>query len=248
MKNILLCAAIASAFISSVASAQDAKPEHEVSFNLAATSDYRYRGISQSRLKPALQGGADYTNNAHSFYAGTWLSTIKWTKDAGGGGEVEVDLYMGKRGEIMPDVSYDVGVLAYVYPSNGLSSVAGFANANTTEIYGQIGHGPAYLKYSHSMTNLFGFVNSKSSGYLDFGANLEMSDGYILNLHYGHQSVKNSSAYAYNDWKIGVTKEFVGVNFSLAVIGTSADEKLYITPSGKFTGKTNFILTAVKTF
>jgi uncharacterized protein (TIGR02001 family) len=228
--------------------AEDAKPEHELSFNIAGVSDYRYRGISQSRLKPALQGGADYTNNANGFYAGTWLSTIKWTKDAGGGGEVEMDLYFGKRGEITKDVSYDIGALAYVYPSNGLSKIVGFANANTTELYGQVGFGPGYVKYSHSVTNLFGFVNSKSSGYLDLGANLELGDGYTLNLHAGHQSVKNSSAYAYSDFKIGVTKEFVGVNFSLAVIGTNADEKLYITPSSKFTGKTALILSAVKTF
>ncbi|MBR7800622.1 TorF family putative porin [Undibacterium fentianense] len=252
MKKILICAAISSCvvsgFFANSAYAQEAKPEHEVSFNIGAVSDYRYRGISQSRLKPALQGGADYVNNKEGFYAGTWLSTIKWTKDAGGGGDVEVDLYAGKRGEIVPDVSYDFGVLSYVYPSNGLSSVAGFANANTTEIYGQIGTGPVYAKYSHSVTNLFGFVDSKNSGYLDLGANLDMGEGYTLNLHYGRQTIKNNTSYSYNDWKLGVTKELVGVNFSLAVIGTSADEKLYYTPAGKFTGKTSLVLSAVKAF
>jgi len=252
MKTILMCAVasglFASVFVSDAVMAQEAKAEHEVSFNIGGVSDYRYRGISQSRLKPALQGGADYVNNTHGLYAGTWLSTIKWTKDAGGSGEVEMDLYMGKRGEITPDLSYDVGVLSYVYPSNGLKNVAGFVDANTTEIYGQIGSGPVYLKYSHSLTNLFGFVNSKNSGYLDLGANLEMSQGYILNLHYGHQTVKNNTTYSYNDWKVGVTKEWVGVNFSLAVIGTSADKKLYYTPAGKFTGKTSLILSAVKSF
>ena len=252
MKKILIGAAITSLFsgalMSNLAYADEPKPEHEVSFNLGAVSDYRYRGISQSRLKPALQGGADYTNNSYGVYAGTWLSTIKWTKDAGGGGDVEVDLYFGKRGELTSDVSYDVGVLAYVYPSNGLKNVTGFADANTTEIYGQVGSGPFYAKYSYSTTNLFGFVNSKNSGYLDLGANLEMSDGYTLNLHYGHQSVSNNTTYAYNDWKLGVSKGFGGINFSLAVIGTSADSKLYVTPAAKFTGKTSLILSAVKAF
>jgi uncharacterized protein (TIGR02001 family) len=252
MKTILMCAVatsvIASSFVSERAMAQEAKPEHEVSFNLAGVSDYRYRGISQSRLKPALQGGADYVNNTNGLYAGTWLSTIKWTKDAGGSGEVEMDLYAGKRGEITSDVTYDVGVLSYVYPSNGLKNVAGFVDANTTEIYGQIASGPFYAKYSHSVTNLFGFVKSKNSGYLDLGANLEMSEGYTLNLHYGRQTVKNNTASSYNDWKVGVTKELVGVNFSLAIIGTSADEKLYYTPAGKFTGKTSLVLSALKTF
>ena len=39
--------------------APEAKPDNEFSYNAAVTSDYRYRGISQTRLKPALQGGAD---------------------------------------------------------------------------------------------------------------------------------------------------------------------------------------------
>lgn len=250
MKKLLLCAAVAAAFTGSLAHAEDAKPDHELSFNIAGVSDYRYRGISQSRLDPALQGGADYTHNPSGFYAGTWLSSIKWTKDAGGSGNVEWDLYAGKKGEIVKDVAYDVGVLSYVYPSNGLDKVAGFVDANTTEVYAQVAYGPAYVKYSHAVTNLFGFVDSKNSGYLDLGASFEVAPGYTLGLHYGHQSVKNNTSFAYDDWKIGVNKEFFGVNFGLAVVGTNANEKLYVTPApdNKFTGKTALVLSAVKTF
>jgi uncharacterized protein (TIGR02001 family) len=248
MKKLLLCAAIAATFTGSLAHADAAKPDNEVSFNIAGVSDYRYRGISQTRLQPALQGGADYVNNPSGFYAGAWLSSIKWTKDAGGSGDVEVDLYAGKRGEVAPGVSYDVGVLAYVYPSNGLDKVAGFADANTNEVYGQLAYGPAYIKYSHSVSNLFGFVDSKSSAYLDVGANVEVAPGYTLGLHIGRQTIKNNSAYAYTDWKVGITKEFVGVNFSLAAVGTNAGKALYVTPAGKFTGKSGVVLSAVKTF
>ena len=249
MKQLILAAAVAATFFSGLVHAEEAaKPDNEVTFNAGLASEYRYRGIAQTRFDPALQGGADYTNNPSGFYAGTWLSTIKWTKDAGGSGDVEVDLYAGKRGEIVKDVSYDVGVLTYVYPSNGLGNVAGFANANTTEIYGQLGYGPVYAKYSSSVTNLFGTPDSKNSGYLDLGANIELPDTYTLNLHLGRQMIKNSSAFSYNDWKVGVTKEFFGVAFSLAAIGTNADKNLYKTPAGKFTGKTSLVLTAVKTF
>jgi uncharacterized protein (TIGR02001 family) len=54
----------------------------DLAFNVGAVSDYRYRGISQTRLKPAVQGGIDYSIGG--FYVGTWASTIKWIKDAGG--------------------------------------------------------------------------------------------------------------------------------------------------------------------
>lgn len=248
MKKLILAAAITAAFSAGFVHAEEtkveAKPDNEVSFNAALNSDYRYRGISQTRLQAALQGGADYLNNPSGFYAGAWLSSIKWIKDAGGKGNVEVDLYAGKRGEIAKDVSYDIGVLTYVYPSNALAT-----SADTTEVYGQLGYGPAYVKYSHSVTNLFGFANSKNSGYLDLGANFEVATGLTLNLHAGRQQVKNNGVYSYTDWKIGVTKDFGVVTGALAVIGTNAGEVAYASPeNGKFLGKTGLVATLSKTF
>ncbi|MES2153280.1 MAG: TorF family putative porin [Pseudomonadota bacterium] len=217
------------------------KPDNEVSYNLAVTTDYRYRGVSQTRLKPALQGGADYTNNPTGLYLGTWLSTIKWVKDLGGDGSIEWDIYGGKRGEIVSGVSYDVGGLYYAYPSNSLHP-----SANTFELYGQVGYGPGYIKYSSSTTNLFGTANSKNSGYLDFGANIDMATGLVLNLHAGRQTVKHNGAFSYNDYKVGVTKDFGVASVSLSIIGTDTDA--YTSPSGKNLGKTAAVLAVSKTF
>jgi uncharacterized protein (TIGR02001 family) len=181
-------------------------------------------------------------HNPSGFYAGTWLSTIKWIKDApGGDANIEWDIYGGKRGEIVEGVSYDVGVLRYQYPSNNLSP-----STNTTEVYGQLGYGPAYIKYSHSLTNLFGFADSENSGYLDIGANVEVGEGLILNLHAGHQKVKNNSSFSYTDWKLGVTKDFGIVTGALALIGTDTDN--YVGPEGKNLGKTGLVLSIAKTF
>ncbi len=243
MKKLLLVTAIAATFMGNFAHAEDAKPDNELSYNAALTSDYRYRGISQSRLQPAVSIGADFVNNPTGFYVGTWASSIKWIKDAKGNGDIELDVYGGKRGEIVKDVSYDVGVLTYVYPSNDLNP-----SANTTEIYGQVGYGPGYIKYSHSVTDLFGFANSKNSGYLDIGANIDIAEGTVLNLHVGHQAVKNNSGFSYTDYKVGVTKDFGFLSGSLAVIGTDAKTGAYSTPSGKDNGKTALVVAISKTF
>jgi len=250
MNKLILAAALCAAFAAHAAQAQEAaRPDNEVSFNAAVVSDYRYRGISQTRLQPAVQGGADYVNNPTGLYIGAWASSIKWTKDAGGDGDVELDIYAGKRGQVSDAVSYDVGVLTYVYPSNGLKNVAGFANADTTEVYGQLGLGPAYVKYSHAVTNLFGFVDSKNSGYLDVGANIEAGEGFIINLHAGHQKVKNNEAADYTDWKVGATRDFGIVTGALAGVVTNASKTAYASPvNGKFTGKTALVLTISKTF
>jgi len=242
MKKLILAIAAFAALAGGMVQAQDKKPDHEVSFNASVVSDYRYRGYSQTRLKPALQGGADYVNNPTGFYAGTWLSTIKWIKDTPpGDASIEWDIYGGKRGEVGAGVSYDVGFLRYQYPSNNLSP-----SANTTEVYGQLGYGPAYIKYSHSLTNLFGFADSKRSGYLDIGANLEIAEGLTLNLHAGYQKVKNNSPFSYTDWKVGVTKDFGIVTSSLALIGMDNDN--YIAPNGKKLGRNGLVLSVGKTF
>ncbi|WP_343728622.1 TorF family putative porin [Duganella sp.] len=245
MKKFVFVAALAAVFSAHAEEAAPAAtPDNAVSFNVAVVSDYRYRGISQTRLQPALQGGADYVNNPTGLYAGAWASTITWIKDAGGDGNVELDLYAGKRGQVSEAVSYDVGVLTYVYASNSLP-----VSANTTEIYGQLGYGPAYVKYSHAVTNLFGFADSKNSGYLDVGANIDAGDGWTVNLHGGRQNVKHNDAASYTDWKLGVTKDFGAVSGALAVIGTNAQEAAYTSAAnGKFLGKTALQLTISKVF
>jgi uncharacterized protein (TIGR02001 family) len=251
MKKLVLAAAITAAFIGSTARAEDKKPDNEVAFNVGVVSDYRYRGISQTRLNPALQGGVDYTNNPTGLYAGTWLSTIQWIRDIPGGGStpLEWDIYGGKRGDLTKDITYDVGVLEYLYVGNHLGN-AGLANANTFEIYGQLGMGPGYIKYSHALTNLFGNPNSKNSGYLDVGANIDLPvAGLQLNLHAGHQTVKNTANASYTDWKVGLTKDFGVVSGSIAYIGTNASSAFYASPAnGKNLGKNTLWLSVLKTF
>ena len=224
------------------AQAADAAPEHAITYNAALTTDYRYRGLSQSRLQPALQGGADYSHTPTGLYAGVWASTIKWTHDLGADGNLEIDLYGGKKGEIAPGLTYDVGGLYYAYPSYNLEP-----DANTFELYGQLGYGPAYIKYSRSTTNLFGTADTKGSGYLDAGANIDLATGLVLNLHAGRQIVRHFGALSYSDYKIGLTKDLGFASLSLAVVSTSTD--IYVSPNnGKNLGRTGAVLAISKTF
>lgn len=250
MDKLIIAATLTVAFSTGIAQAQEAAapvapvPDNVIAFNAAFTTDYRFRGISQTHLDPAISGGVDYTHTPTGFYVGTWASSIKWISDAGGDSDIEYDFYAGKRGEIVKDVTYDVGVLTYYYPDNNQAN-----STNTTEVYGQLGYGPAYIKYSHAVTDLFGYEDSKNSGYLDIGANVDVGAGYILNLHAGHQKVKGpSDGASYTDWKVGVTKDFGVVTVALAAVGTNADRAFYTSPQGKFNGKTGAVLTVSKTF
>ena len=246
MKKIIIASAIAGIFAGQAAYAADAAPasDHAVSFNVGVTNDYRFRGISQTRMKPAISAGADYTNNPTGLYVGTWASNVEWIKDSGGDATVELDLYGGKRGEIN-GVSYDVGLIRYYYPSNAYPG----SSANTTEAYGQVGYGPVYVKYSQSLTNFIGWGNgTDGSNYIDVGANQEIKDGYILNLHYGKQVVKNLSAADYSDWKVGVTKDFGLAVVAVSVVGTDAEKTTYDFGGRGYLGGTAGVVTVTKTF
>lgn len=130
---VLASAATLLAATPAFAQATAPAPEYTLGYNVGVVTDYRYRGISQSRLDPALQGGIDFSHKS-GFYVGAWASTIKWIKDAGASkGSMELDLYAGYKGEIAKDLGFDVGYLRYEYPSNKLKDVTG-ANANTDEL------------------------------------------------------------------------------------------------------------------
>jgi uncharacterized protein (TIGR02001 family) len=264
MKKLILATAVAAACVASLAHAEEPVPDNALTYNIGAVNDYRFRGISQTRFDPAVQGGADYIYNPLGLYAGIWASNIKWIKDGvnavnpgTGKGSVEMDLYAGKRGDIGGGFTYDVGGLYYYYPSNNLSSI-GLKNANTFELYGQVGYGVGYFKVSQSLTNAFGNVDSKNSRYYDLTISPELAGGVILTLHAGHQTIAGAQAsgasnslYSYRDWKVGISKTFeqlAGITAGIALVGTDAKDGAYSAPDGKNLGRSGVVVSVSKTF
>lgn len=261
MKKLILASAISAVFVGGFAQAEEAAtPEHEVSYNLGVTSDYVFRGISQSRNKPAFSAGVDYSHTPTGFYAGTWASTISWVNDSDlgtspsgrGNTPYEQDFYAGIKGDIGAGFSYDAGAIYYYYPRHKLGKAP---DANTTEVYGMIAYGPVYAKINYAIGDAF-FVSDKAgSYYADVGGDFPVMDGLTVNVHYGYFSFKNNaavaaaSAYNYSDWKVGVTKDFGnGLSGSLAATGTNADKTLWNFNSTGYLGDTKGIVSLTKTF
>ena len=231
-KSLALMAAVLAtcSALPTVASAADST----LAFNVGAFSDYRYRGISQTRLQPAVQAGIDF-GMPNGIYLGAWASSIKWIDDAGGDANVEIDLYGGVKGEIMPGLGFDVGVLRYEYPSNNLNP-----SASTTELYGAFLAVMSREPPSHSVTNLFGFGDSKGSGYVDLSATFDLGNGIMVAPHIGHQTVKNLGVASYSDYSLTISKDFSGWVPSLALVDTDTD--VYVGPNGKDLGKAGVVL------
>ncbi|MDO9116038.1 MAG: TorF family putative porin [Polaromonas sp.] len=227
-------------------------PDYTLSYNVGATTDYRYRGISQSGKKPALNGGIDYAHSS-GFYLGTWASTITWLKDSTANpnttkGPIEIDVYGGYKGALSESVGYDVGGLYYWYAGNNLKKTAGFVSPNTFELYGALTFGIVTAKYSHATTNLFGTANSKNSGYLDLSANFDLGSGWSIVPHVGAQKIKNGNSYT--DYSVAVNKDIDGLVVSLAVVGTNGLGGAYTLPGSgtRDLAKDGLVLSIKKSF
>ena len=247
MKKILVPSLIALAVSTLASVAHAAEPESTLSYNAGVVSDYRYRGLSQTRFDPALQGGVDYADKS-GFYVGAWGSTIKWIKDAGAtAGSVEIDLYGGYKGAA-GDVAYDIGFLRYEYAGNKLKNTVVYGNANTNELYGAVTYGLFTAKYSHAISNLFGNLDSKNSYYVDLSAALDLGDGYSLVPHVGYQSVKNNATFSYTDYSLTLGKDLGnGLSASLMAVTTNAGQSQY-TLVNKYNGKSALVAGIKYTF
>lgn len=223
-----------------------AEPDYTLSYNVGAVSDYRFRGISQTSFKPALQAGVDFAHKS-GFYLGAWGSNVRWIKDYVGAtkGSLEVDLYGGYKGEISKDFTYDLGLITYQYPNNTAGNVPGFANANTTELYGALTYSVVTAKYSRSMGNFIANSNSSGSAYFEVAATLDLGSGFTLTPHVGRQTIPNvvGNAGDYTDYSLTLGKDFgSGVSATVAAIGTNADKPFYTDTQGRFLGKDTLVV------
>ena len=127
------CVAAAMLMGSQSVRADDLKKDWTLNWNIGATTDYVFRGVSQTAEKPTLQGGADFTYKM--FYAGVWMSTVQFSADpAPGVGVVEVDVYAGVKFPIGKMLEADLGVIYYAYPGAGDTIANGFRELDYVEL------------------------------------------------------------------------------------------------------------------
>ena len=248
MRKTLLAASLATAALAlpALALAQAAAPAtaapaspHTFTGNVGLFTEYRFRGISQTFAKPAIQGGFDYSHSS-GWYAGNWNSNV----NEGAGypaGNIEMDIYGGWK-NTWGDWGLDVGAIHYAYPGTDANAATGTSAAFTnpknlkthtgairnTEIY--IGGSWKWisLKYYRATSDYFSLADTKGSHYLDLSGTYDLGDGWGVTGHVGSVKVKNYTTGArgtnpnYTDWKLGVTKDIGGWVLGASYIDTNA--------------------------
>lgn len=148
-----------------------AAAQAEVSANIGVTSDYIWRGVSQSDNAASVSGGIDYADES-GFYAGTWVGSLG--DSASGFTGAEVDLYFGYATDV-----FDVGYIYYAYPSND--------DIDFGELYGSVTFGAFTAGLAYTTNNDSGndgaqFVDGDLYYYLSAGTDLseDWSVGFTI--------------------------------------------------------------------
>ena len=193
MRTALACAAAVAVLLTAgAASAQEAP---EVAWNLGVTSDYVFRGYSQTSEDPAIFGGVDVT--AGSFYAGAWASNVDFGDDT----DAEVDIYGGYRTEVS-GFAVDVGVVGYLYVSQPAGADYDYAEfkAAASRAFGPVTLGAAV----YWSPDFFGA--DEEATYVEANAAFSPAAKWTVSGAVGHQALDVNADYA--TWNAGVAYAF----------------------------------------
>jgi uncharacterized protein (TIGR02001 family) len=183
--------------------------QHSTSASVALSSDYVWRGYSQTDEDPAISGSFDYGHSS-GFYAGVWASNVDFGDDA----SIEVDIYAGFANEFGDTgIGYDVGVLRYIYDEE---------DYDWNEVYASLSYSFFSVGVAHS-SNVYD--SSEDGTYYSLGFDYDLPfAGLALSAGVGYYDYDDDvSDEDHTDYRIGLSKEIIGFGFDLTYYGMDSD-------------------------
>ena len=209
VKSLLATSVLAaSAVTSSVALA-----DSPFTANIGVTSNYMWRGLTQTGDQAAIQGGLDYAFS-NGIYVGTWASNVTWTDPEG----YEVDLY-GGYGFDVGKTSWDVGYIYYGYPlteDTATTDAADFGEVYVNFSWTWLGLGAAYQTNAKTSDPA---VEDSGNLYYYVSGSWDVS-GIGLGATIGRYTFKNASDLDYSYAEVSLSKD----DFTFSISKTNADE------------------------
>jgi uncharacterized protein (TIGR02001 family) len=183
-----------------------------VTANVGVTSNYVFRGETQTDDGAAIQGGVDFSHEV-GFYLGAWASNVEFPNGADG---FEVDLYGGFKFDIGNNMALDFGYITYQYTDSAIR--------DASEVYFGI------VFKDISVTYFDGDVDNTNNdyNYLDFKFTPSLPYDMKLLLHYGYKD--NEDRPNVDDASIGISKDFGAFEGSATfttIDGTGNDDEKF---------------------
>ena len=214
------------------ATAAESESPHSLSANVALTTNYMFRGVSQTNNGPAIQGGFDYEYKPLGLYAGVWGSNVDSSSavfdptdptgetllEAPGydGASMELDLYVGWR-PTWDKLGFDIGYLRYQYPGTDTD------DNNTNEFKLGVSYETDYFTPSYTASYSDDWYGTGDSWYHDISVDIPLPYEFTLSGHYGWNRFDDSAG-NYQDWKIALSREFFGLGTEIAYVDRSDDD------------------------
>ena len=179
-----------------------------LSGNIALTSDYIWRGMTQNAGDPSVSGGFDLEDDS-GFYLGVWAANVSADDDdtVAGSGSMELDGYLGYSGSFNDDAGYDIGYIAYTYPN--------YDSWDFEELYITFDFYGVYVTYAAGMDD--------ANDYGEIGYSIDAGPG-AFSISYGEYDNMGSNYLVGYDWTVGdFTLGFYYSDFD-ADAGTASDQ------------------------
>jgi uncharacterized protein (TIGR02001 family) len=211
----LLCVAVVGFLWASSAAAT------EISGELGVVSDYRYRGVSLSRGRPAIQGSLTIEHDS-GLYAEAWASTLARPGDPT---DSEVDFTAGFSKDLSGALNVDLSGTFFAYPSSGSDNyfeATAVVTATRGAASGRLGF--SYIPPQRATRGDSGanHDNAYVFGALDYEiAKMPLTLKSVLGYERGKfDEVARGGKW---DWTLGCEAEFEPVTFALTYVGSNAD-------------------------
>ncbi len=216
--------------------AQEAEKAFTINGSATLTSDYRFRGISQTDKDFAVQGSLT-VSHASGAYVSIWGSSIDDYVAAGG--DQEVDLIAGYK-KTIGGTTFDLGGIYYYYP--GSAKIIPGYNSDFLELYGSVAQtfGPVTAKlaanYAPKAAALALDDEKKDNFYMNLGlSGLVPNTPVTLSAAVGHTFTKSflSGGDKYTDWSLGASYTTGAVTFGLTYVDTDYGKDVLVGTTGK---------------
>jgi len=199
-------------------------PAVTVSGSATIVSDYRFRGVSQTNKKVALQGGLTVTHES-GFYVSAWGSSIDDYVAAGS--DQELDLIAGYSHTFGNGVKIDGGVLYYYYPGGGSAPTDFFEPYVAVSATAGPVTGKVTANYAPKSNALSVGSGKEDNLYLAGDLSAGIPNTPIgLTAHLGHSwgpSYLIPSGKEYTDWGLGATVTWNHLTFGVSYVDTNKD-------------------------
>jgi uncharacterized protein (TIGR02001 family) len=172
------------------------------------TSDYDFRGYSQTEEDPALQLGVDYSTDT-GLHVGAWASNVEGYGDA----DIELDLLADYSFGSDETIKANVGGVYYTYPSE--------TDFNTSEFWVTLAKSyfSGSIRYSNDWFGLDEAFYYELNGTFPIG-----ETGFSVLGHVGYSDGDAWSGAEYTDYSIGVSKGFGNFTGTLKLVSSDAAE------------------------